>query len=355
MQSLPRAPTNHIMSTLRLTFLYPHLFRTARLGKPAAQAAARGSRRRPRRATPTLPCLHASPFASATTARQTPALKRHGKAVEPAPLHGEPDAPAAGDAKARPEQGGGGGKAENEAVRTEGKVAKDTGKAAEPTNAQPAQAEEAKAQQAPGSDSPPAAATDDSPPSTKSGPMDTILHMGPPGGYEEAAPGPGRRTVPPPHMAASPYVHHFDSYSLVKQLEAGGWTAVQAITAMKAIRGILAANLDVAQDGLVSKSDVENETYLFRAACSELSAEVRNNRRVADGQMRQQRTTLQHEVDILAQGMSQEVLTLNDNVRGMFNDRRMAVREEQKAAESAVSGNPPTPPPWERFGEERTN
>jgi hypothetical protein len=30
------------------------------------------------------------------------------------------------------------------------------------------------------------------------------------------------------------------------------------------------------------------------------------------------------------------VLTLNDNVKGMFNDRRMAVREEQKAAESAV-------------------
>jgi hypothetical protein len=138
-------------------------------------------------------------------------------------------------------------------------------------------------------------------------------------------------------------VHHFDTYSLVKQLEVGGWTRGQSITAMKAVRGLLASNLDVAQDGLVSKSDVENETYLFRAACSELSAEVRNRRRAADEQLRQQRTTLQHEVDILTQSLNQEALNLNDSVRGMFNDRKMVVREEQKTAESAVCFPPPPP------------
>ncbi len=132
-------------------------------------------------------------------------------------------------------------------------------------------------------------------------------------------------------------MHHFDSYSLVKQLSGAGYTEAQSITAMKAVRQILAQNLDVAQSELVSKSDVENETYLFRAACSELSSEVRNNRRVADEQMRQQRTLLQHEVDILTQSLSGELLALNDNVRGMFNDRRMAVREEQKTVESSVS------------------
>lgn len=57
--------------------------------------------------------------------------------------------------------------------------------------------------------------------------------------------------------------------------------------------------------------------------------------------MRQQRTHLQHEVDILTQSLNQELLTLNDNVRGMFNDRKMAVREEQKAVDSAVCPSPP--------------
>lgn len=81
---------------------------------------------------------------------------------------------------------------------------------------------------------------------------------------------------------------------------------------------------------------VNQESYLFRAACSELSTEIKNNRRLHDEQMRQQRTHLHHEVDNLTQSLNQELLTLNDNVRGMFNDRGMAVREEQKTVESAV-------------------
>lgn len=63
---------------------------------------------------------------------------------------------------------------------------------------------------------------------------------------------------------------------------------------------------------------------------------MKNNRRLEEEQLRQQRTHLQHEVDILTQTLNQEISTLNDNVRGMFNDRRMAVREEQKAVESSV-------------------
>lgn len=171
---------------------------------------------------------------------------------------------------------------------------------------------------------------DGEPPKKKraTGPMDAVLHIEPPENQPVSE--------KPPHLTPPPYVHHFDSYSLVKQLEQGGYTNAQAITAMKAVRALLAQNLEVAQGGLISKSDVENETYLFRAACAELSTEVKNNRRIADEQLRQQRTVLQHEVDNTTQVMNQELLTLNDNVKGMFNDRKMAVREEQKAAESAV-------------------
>ncbi|KAL7819299.1 hypothetical protein V8C44DRAFT_317609 [Trichoderma aethiopicum] len=156
--------------------------------------------------------------------------------------------------------------------------------------------------------------------------LDTVYYMGAPEHVSQQT----------PSMAPPKYVHHFDSYSLVKQLQEGGYRGDQAVTMMKAIRTILAHNLDMAQERLVSKSDVENESYLFSAACSELSAEVRNNRRAQDEQIRQQRTHLQHEVDILTQTLNQELLTLNDNVRGLFNDRKMTVREEQKAMESAI-------------------
>ncbi|KAL7934820.1 hypothetical protein V8C35DRAFT_299885 [Trichoderma chlorosporum] len=156
--------------------------------------------------------------------------------------------------------------------------------------------------------------------------LDTVYYMGAPENLSQHT----------PSMTPPKYVHHFDSYSLVKQLQEEGYSNEQAITMMKAIRTILAHNLDIAQERLVSKSDIENESYLFSAACSELSAEIKNNRRGQDEQTRQQRTHLQHEVDILTQTLNQEVLTLNDNVRGLFNDRKMTVREEQRAVESAI-------------------
>ncbi|GAB1320387.1 hypothetical protein MFIFM68171_10597 [Madurella fahalii] len=357
------------MATSRLTFLYPHLFRTGgRWSEPAAsQVVARNSRPKPPQplSSSSPPCAqHAAPFKTSSAGRQAAFAKRAGKGIEPLHPHG------ATEPLPKPAQ---------ESVRTDGRSKEGT------EGAQGAEGQEATksaagaaARTAPNdgisqyNSSPPLPpnlpATIELPPpqdidpitqAKKGSPMDEILHRTPPpdSSFSSAPPSSAGQSInpsanaatsgtiaatntttsqKPPHLTPAPYVHHFDSYTLVKQLTAGGYTLPQAIMLMKAIRTILASNLDVAQSGLVSKADVENETYLFRAACSELSAEVRNNRRVADEQLRQQRTLLQHEVDILTQRLNQELLTLNDSVRGMFNDRRMAVREEQKAVESRI-------------------
>lgn len=92
-----------------------------------------------------------------------------------------------------------------------------------------------------------ASGTGNQQPGSKS-PLDEVLGKEPPKK--------GHRTHP--SMSPPPYVHHFDSYSMVKQLQDGGYTSSQAIEAMKGIRALLAQNLDVAQESLVSKSDVEN-------------------------------------------------------------------------------------------------
>lgn len=89
-----------------------------------------------------------------------------------------------------------------------------------------------------------------------SGPMETVLEMPMPESAEE------QNAAKPPHLQTPPYVHHFDTYTLVQQVQEGGFTAEQAITSMKAVRGLLALNLDVAKEGLVSKSDVENVSLL---------------------------------------------------------------------------------------------
>lgn len=154
-----------------------------------------------------------------------------------------------------------------------------------------------------------------------------------------AMPAPAVENAPPPHPHLAPprYVHHFDSYTLVKNLQSGSWTPEQSITLMKAVRGLLSVNLDVAQSGLVSKSDVENETYLFRAACSELRTEILNTRRATSTTQRTQLHHLQHTADILSQRVSQETSSLKDDLKGMLNDRRMASREQSQQRDSEIS------------------
>jgi hypothetical protein len=92
----------------------------------------------------------------------------------------------------------------------------------------------------------------------------------------------------------------------------------------------------LAREGLVSKSNVENDTYLFRAACSELKTEIGNARKGEMERMRTERGQLQHEVDILGQRLGQETGGLRDELKGLFDDRKMAVRQEQRHMETKV-------------------
>ncbi|EAT91325.2 hypothetical protein SNOG_01676 [Parastagonospora nodorum SN15] len=184
---------------------------------------------------------------------------------------------------------------------------------------------------------PKTSAIDDTAPPTKppdppkigeSKPLDSVLHMPSPADAD-----PHKL----PHLKTPPYVHHFDTYGLVKELHKSRYTPEQSTTLMKAVRGILINNMALAREGLVSKSNVENETYLFRAACSELKTEIGNGRKSQIERMRTERAQLQHEVDILGQRLGQETGTLKDELKGLFDDRKMAVRQEQRTMETKVS------------------
>ena len=139
-----------------------------------------------------------------------------------------------------------------------------------------------------------------------------------------------------PHLDPPPYVHHFDTYGLVQSLLEGGWDQKQAISVMKSMRMMLADNTILAQEALVSKSNLENEAYLFKAACAELKTGTTTRRRNEQEKMRTGRTQLQHEVDILSQRLGQDTATLKDELKGMFDDRKMAVRNEQRDMESKI-------------------
>ncbi|TVY45209.1 Uncharacterized protein LOCC1_G003506 [Lachnellula occidentalis] len=324
------------MSTIRLTFLYPHLFRSIRVGDPAISSI------RTRQATPPRQCSNSRRgFATPSKRRHQRFIPRHGKAVEPILHEGETEE---GTRVFTPEENskedGNTKDVKQEASEKEAKPPESE----EPSSTAPLSEETQAALRIPGDEDvkstgsekegepillqPPAANTAEK----TEPPLETVLHMPPPETAEQ------RNAAKPPHLQTPPYVHHFDTYTLVRQVESGGFTSDQSITTMKAVRGLLTVNLDVAKAGLVSKSDVENESYLFRAACSELKTEIQNTRKAHEETMRRERILLQHEVDSLNQKLTQELLRLKDELKGMFDDRKMAVRTEQRAMESAIQG-----------------
>ncbi|KAF8538219.1 hypothetical protein BDD12DRAFT_687074, partial [Trichophaea hybrida] len=145
--------------------------------------------------------------------------------------------------------------------------------------------------------------------------------------------------TPPSTSTFAPreYVHHFDTYTSVQRLErAGGFKRNQSIAIMKGIRSLLEKNMNSARENLVSRSDVENETYLFQAACSELRNEMQNSKKVQMDQLRSERTRIQTEFDLLNQGFLAEMMSLKDELNGMFNDRKMVTRAEQRAMENKI-------------------
>lgn len=140
-----------------------------------------------------------------------------------------------------------------------------------------------------------------------------------------------------PHLEASPYEHHFDTYSLVQELGTkDAYSHEQAVTLMKAVRLMLAINLDVAKEGLVSKSDTENEAYLFRAACSELHTTLQTQRHSEMLKQRSGRAQLQHEFDLLNQKVTQDLMTMREELKGMFNDRKLGLQEEKRKIDGRI-------------------
>ena len=140
-----------------------------------------------------------------------------------------------------------------------------------------------------------------------------------------------------PHLEASPYEHHFDTYSLVQELASqNSFATEQSVTLMKAVRLMLAINLDVAKEGLVSKSDTENEAYLFRAACSELRTTLQGARHNEMLKQRSGRAQLQHENDLLNQKVTQDLMTMREELKGMFNDRKLSLQEEKRKIDGRI-------------------
>jgi hypothetical protein len=298
------------MAAPRLPFLWPMLYKTT----PVNRIRATRLHESPALATrpPRRSCRQ---FATTPHRAENATTQRYGKALEPAAHLRDGEVPAenaqqisATPAKALPEP-------EHEEAE-EDEAPAPTSTPSTPAKTSPIE-----------DTAPPTKPPPDPPKTADPKPVDSVLHMPSPQDDDH------HRAL---HLRTPTYVHHFDTYGLVRELDRSAYTRTQAMTLMKAVRGMLMSNMELAREGLVSKSNVENQTYLFRAACSELKTEIGNSRKYEIERMRTERAQLQHEVDILGQRLGQETGTLKDELKGLFDDRKMAVRQEQRHMETKV-------------------
>ena len=231
------------MAVPRLTFLYPHIFRVTSRSEPHVAESLHTSRQGPQKAFFTtsprrkLEEVYAQRYGTAAEPLPPPISGSLGGApalskdfgIEPKPTPPKPEDKKPDPAKPAPE-------------------AKETPDPPPEINRTP-EVKTTLSAELDASESHPKQAAERLQPSTST-PLETVLQLDPTSkAYEEHK---------PPHLQAPPYVHHFDTFTLVKDLQKGGFTQDQSVTVMKAVRGLLAKNLDVAREGLVSKSDIEN-------------------------------------------------------------------------------------------------
>lgn len=348
------------MAAPRLPFLYPNLMRAVRACEPTPYRSAR------------LPQPRPYSFHTTRHHNQEAYQRRYGPAVDPnLPPPSKPN----GQKSAKSVEGAAASENEDAANATERKdtlpeqsqPAQSQSASTDPADAQsdqeqaaatatqsastpqPDQLDESPAPVDIGEDTsaaaptppPEAAASEEKPepapiPTPYHSAFDDVYHMpGPSTSLFPTGPSPSDQQAPP-HLTPGPYVHHFDTYSLVRDLSHGGFTNDHSVTIMKAVRNILQKNLDLARESLTSKSDFENEEYLFKAACSELQSSLQTARNSEMQRQRASRTQMQHEIDILSQRLNQELAGMKDDIKGMFNDHSMLTREQQRSIDTSV-------------------
>ncbi|KAI8991287.1 hypothetical protein BDF20DRAFT_812620 [Mycotypha africana] len=130
--------------------------------------------------------------------------------------------------------------------------------------------------------------------------------------------------------------HHFDTYELLTQLEQQGFTRKQAEVLMKGIKFRLRECTASMKQQLLLTSDLENESYLFKAALSELRTEVQVMRRNDMQKLQTELSVITREVEALEQKLNESMAEMKNEIQMDLNNRKNETKEDQKTMELKI-------------------
>ncbi|ORZ03544.1 hypothetical protein BCR43DRAFT_483549 [Syncephalastrum racemosum] len=90
------------------------------------------------------------------------------------------------------------------------------------------------------------------------------------------------------------------------------------------------------RDRLLLRSDLENESYMYRAALSELRTEVQLFRRNDTQNLRAEAYMITREVDALQQKLNEDVALMKNDVALDMNNRKNETRELQQEIDMRI-------------------
>jgi hypothetical protein len=157
--------------------------------------------------------------------------------------------------------------------------------------------------------------------------------------------------------------HPFDTHSFIKRLQQANFVAKRveddgslapgedpsagtslssskrhdpAEAIMEATRHLLISRGGRVIDHHISRTEVENQAYLFTAALSELRTELQVRARNDTAALRSMVTLLQREVDGLDQKMREDMAGMKHDIQVDMNNRKGEAKEEQNTLEQEI-------------------
>ncbi|KAJ9050568.1 hypothetical protein DSO57_1018121 [Entomophthora muscae] len=113
--------------------------------------------------------------------------------------------------------------------------------------------------------------------------------------------------------------HYLDTHKLLTKLEGKGFTQGQCTCIMRAITSLLNEKAFNAKTGLLSNSELEKGTYLFKAALSELRTEVQILRRNDQAALTSEMDHIRKGIDLFTQSLPTEVNQLKVELQMELN------------------------------------
>ncbi|KAH7050639.1 hypothetical protein BKA57DRAFT_384334, partial [Linnemannia elongata] len=130
--------------------------------------------------------------------------------------------------------------------------------------------------------------------------------------------------------------HNFNTNRIVTKLEKNGFQRGQAEVVMRSIKALLGGHTNKIRKNILTTGDLENESYLFKAALTELRTELQILRKNDAAALAIRTEIISREIDSLNQKLREDIANLKNDIAIDMNSRKSDVREEQKALEIRI-------------------